>query len=147
MKAARKIQNLISSPSAIFVVLGSIYGFAFLFITPPFQAPDEIQHFYRAFSISEGNFIAIKKENTVGRILPVSLVTTVTAVMKDIHFHPENKQTIADILAIVNLPLEMDNRNFLPFPNAALYPPIPYLPQSLGIHIGKVFNYCLWALY
>lgn len=51
----------ILSPDKIFLPLAIAYGIVFLLITPPFQAPDEPNHFYRAYQISEGRLTPVKQ--------------------------------------------------------------------------------------
>lgn len=124
----------------VFAIIGGIFGIIYLLLTPPFQVADEYNHYYRSFQISEGNYIAIKKDNFVGGELPKSLLITASEVSKEIPFHPENKQNINDIYRLVNLPLNIEDRSFIHFPNTALYSPIPYIPQALGIKIGININ-------
>ena len=50
-----KFFYLFLTPEKAYLFLGLIFGILFLMITPPFQVPDEPQHFYRAFHVSEGN--------------------------------------------------------------------------------------------
>jgi uncharacterized membrane protein len=49
------------APERVFLFLALCYGTVLLLITPPFQAPDEPNHFYRAYQISEGRFTAVKQ--------------------------------------------------------------------------------------
>lgn len=164
------------SPETSLAVIAVIFGVLFLLITPPFQAEAEFQHFYRAFQISEGGFLAEKKivdcyghqfnpylpsTTCVGGMLPQSILTTARKLSSnDIRYHPERKQNVQDILAVLNLPLSSNQRVFIRFPNAAIYSPISYFPQALGIatgrlfgfspilliYIGRLFNLSLWAL-
>jgi len=39
----------------LFILLG--FGLAYVFILPPFEAPDEPAHFARAYSIAEGQVV------------------------------------------------------------------------------------------
>jgi len=140
MKINPRMLQSTTSPQKIFIILASIFGFLFLIVTPPFQVADEYHHFYRAFHVSEGNFLAEKKGNLVGGMLPLSLTTTAANVSQNIPFHSENKQTINDILSVMNIPMDYSKKGFVHFPNTALYSAIPYLPQSIGINFGKIFD-------
>ncbi|MDY6938517.1 MAG: DUF2142 domain-containing protein [Cyanobacteriota bacterium] len=160
------------SPGSVFTIIGSIVGLLFIVLIPPFQSPDEYQHFYRSFQLSEGQIIAEYQEGDcygysnyfpdrpcAGGTLPKSLLTTVRDVSReDLRFRPENKQQVADILAILDLPLNPNERVFIKFPTIVLYSPIPYLPQVMGIltakvlglsplgmmYMGRLFNLLFW---
>lgn len=131
-----KKQAFISSPEKVFLFLGILYGILFLLITPPFQVPDEPNHFYRAYQMSEGRLIAVK-QNGIGGLLPKSLSAT-TEVFNRLAYHPENKQNVKDIFSLLTPSLDRKDEIFTHFPNTALYSPIPYLPQAFGIALGKI---------
>lgn len=137
-----KIKKLFFSivPEKIFLFLGIVYGMLLLLITPPFQSPDEPEHFYRSFQISEGHLVAQKRQNGIGGDLPESLYVTAKMFHRLI-LQPERKQNIEDIFNLLSLPLNKDNRIFTHFPNTAVYSPIPYLPQALAISLGKLFYF------
>ncbi len=44
----------------VFLILGLLFGLAFVFVTPPFQVPDEYNHFFRAYEISQGKLLSQK---------------------------------------------------------------------------------------
>ncbi len=142
--------KIIRSPTTAFLTIALSYGLIFVLLTPPFQVPDEGAHFYRAYQVSEGQIISQKRlgecagytnnftsEICVGGLLPTSLLTTVRS-NKTIRFNPQNKQNPQDILDLLHLPLEPQNRTFLKFPGSALYSPVPYLPQALAIALGRL---------
>lgn len=154
------MSSIFTAPQKAFVTIGLIFGILFLLITPPFQAADEYNHYYRAFQISEGQIIAQKYQNQVGGFLPKSLVTTTERVSVGIPFNPEGKQKPEKIFSLFNFPLESNNRVFVAFPNTAVYSPIPYLPQIIGItfariiglspillmYVGRICNLLVWLV-
>jgi uncharacterized membrane protein len=154
------MSSIFTAPQKAFVTIGLIFGILFLLITPPFQAADEYNHYYRAFQISEGQLIAEKQHEEVGGFLPKSLVTTTERVSVGIPFNPEGKQKPEKIFSLFNLPLESNNRIFVAFPNTAVYSPIPYLPQIIGItfariiglspillmYVGRICNLLVWLV-
>jgi uncharacterized membrane protein len=79
-------------------------------------------------------------EPRVGAFVPKSIVITARRVMGKVAFHPEEKQNIAEIRSLLNLPLARDHREFVEFRSQALYTPVPYVPQALGIAAGSVLN-------
>src|SRR5574341_1283290 len=135
----RKILSFFSYPENAFILLGIIYGFLFLVMIPPFGVEDECNHFYRAFHVSEGNIIAKKYENRTGDFLPKSLgITTVS--LSRIFPDPGSENKVKDLIPLLKLPLNPKDRDFIDFPNTAQYSPIPYMPQAIGIFIGRMFH-------
>ncbi len=127
------------SPDKVFISLAAAFGLLFVFLTPPFQVPDEPNHFYRAFQISEGQFTSVKQEGDIGGRVPASLVQAVRTYVPLI-FVPGERMLLEDLLNSWRQPLKPDERQFASFPNTAHYSPVPYLPQAVGIRIGKTFN-------
>jgi len=115
------------------------FGGLLLAITPPFQAPDEQVHFYRAYQVSDGGLIAEKRGGKSGGWLPESLPAIIGPYMRLRH-HPRRKTTVDVILATFAIPLDRSSRRFVSFETSAVYTPIPYLPQSLGISLGKALD-------
>ena len=95
-------------------------GIAYYVICPLGTAPDEMQHFYRAYEISQGDMLSkhLGKEGTGGNFLPASLVE-----YKD----PE---------AVLN-PEETKEYHF---GTMSLYAPVCYLPQAFGIWLARLFT-------
>ncbi len=48
--------NIINRPEVLFLVFGFVFGVLFLFLTPPFQVPDEQAHLHRAIETANGIF-------------------------------------------------------------------------------------------
>ncbi len=138
----------------IFTIAASLLGCLLILITPPFQGADEYLHFYRAFQISEGQLIAQQQKGDcygysryfaddlcLGGRLPKSLLMTVRNVSPvDLRFHPDRKQNPQAIFDLLDLPLSANDRLFLKFNTTGLHAPIPYLPQALGIAIGRFLH-------
>jgi uncharacterized membrane protein len=129
--------QIFKNPEKAFLSIGLVFGILFLLVIPPFQVPDEPAHFYRAYQVSEGKFIAEKRDNIAGGLIPKSLSDSVV-IWNSIPFHPENKTTKKQFLETFNVSLKKREKFFAAFPNTALYSPIPYLPQAIGIALGKV---------
>ncbi len=119
-------------PELFFVTLASFFGLIILLITPPFQSPDEINHFYRAYQISEGNLIAKKQNNRVGGYLPTSLVKIADPFL-GLRWDSQIKTTCKTITEQFKIPLNSKEKNFVDFPNTGMYSPISYLPQAIAI--------------
>lgn len=108
----------------------------FALITPPFQSPDENQHYMKALQIAQGHVLAEQRGQEVGAALPNDALGLYA------HDFPEEKP---------GEPTRFDPGMFAPswhadesrpgtgfgnFPNIANYSPTMYAPQALGIAIG-----------
>ncbi|HEY1921576.1 MAG TPA: DUF2142 domain-containing protein, partial [Tepidisphaeraceae bacterium] len=109
-----------------------------MLIVPPFQVPDEPDHFVRAYQISEGRLVSTW-EGGIGRgILPVSIVRILEP------FGPVryNKTTTswAEIRDALRIPLQPDVRAKYIL-ETAHYSPLAYMPQAVGIGIGRIMGW------
>lgn len=118
--------NTYYKPENIFLIFAIIFGVSLVIITPPFQVPDETLHFRTSYRFS----------NFGDNYIPQSLVTTANA-FQNIPFHRERKTSVEQILSFINIPLDRDNKTHF---QVDLYSPIPYIPQIIGISIGKIFD-------
>ena len=132
------------APRRAFAVLAPLFGLLYVLATPPFQSPDEPQHFYRAYQISELGFIGRKSADTpepgAGGVLPRSLKVVADLVMADV---PHNIRRYVDpeaVKAALRIPLQPDDREFLEFSTDVLYSPVPYAPQAAAIGLGRLFH-------
>ncbi len=129
------------TPERFLLVAGSVFGLSFLVLTPPLQAPDEPAHFIRAFAVSEGHLLPevriVNGKQVAGAQVPKSFFRlqddTESA---EIPFHPERKFDPAIALGALSAPLRADDRAFHDFGAPAMYAPVPYMPQALGILVG-----------
>ncbi|RJP95088.1 MAG: DUF2142 domain-containing protein [Desulfobacteraceae bacterium] len=126
-------------PESVFLVMALIAGLYMVFITGPFQAPDENTHFFRAYQISEGKIFSERFEDQTGARLPEDLINAGKDFFS-VPFHPETKISGHQIIQNLRDPFTSSQRTFLSFPNTALYFPICYIPQAIGIGIGRLFD-------
>ncbi len=132
----------------LFLFFASVLGLGLVFILPPFQAPDEPSHFFRAFQIANGDFFTYKLKSKKtgedagsGGYLPKSLITTYYLVTKKmgIKFRPENKIDINKIKEAFKIPLKINDVIVWNF-TATERSPLLHLPQAIGIKLGILFN-------
>jgi uncharacterized membrane protein len=134
-------------PEIFFLYVSLCFGLIILIITPPFQIPDETNHFYKAYQISEGKFVSIKKDNRLGGNVPVSLVK-VTEPFLRLRWNENNKIDKNAILKQLQMPLVAEEKVFVDFPNTGLYSFVTYAPQALSIFISRCFSLpSLWIFY
>ena len=106
-------------PMMSFVLLCS--GIAMLVALPVGKVPDEANHFYRAYQLSEGKLFAKvydEEKGVVGDMLPTSIMNF------------EDKESVVDTNDI----------GIVEFSNTALYAPVCYIPQIIGIKTAKLFT-------
>jgi len=126
-------------PNSFFLIVSFIAGITFLIVTPPFQVPDEINHFYKSYQISEGKFLSETTDNRLGGYIPKSLVET-TQSFSGLRWNTNAKTSFKAISNHFSVPLNEDNKIFIDFPNTALYSPVSYLPQAFSIFILRNLN-------
>lgn len=132
---AAPVNSVIGNLPLVFVLVGLLAGTLLVFLTPPFQVPDEPAHFYRAYQISEGTLVARSPDGICGGNLPASLKTVADPFMY-LCFHMDRKTSRAAILAQLNVPLQPDHRVFIPFANV-IYSPVPYIASAPAIALGR----------
>lgn len=107
-------------------------GLIFMLVLPIGRVPDEDKHFYRAYEISEGHLLSDKNENGVGGgFLPED----VTMIFNAGNCHITYNQEIA-LLQIET----SDTKVFVQYPTSALYCFVAYIPQAIGIALGRLLN-------
>lgn len=101
-------------------ILLCLLAISFLVICPNGNEPDSLNHFLRAYEISQGKLVAKSDDMTKvgGDYLPSNLEMF-------------NKK---DAL------LDKDNEVWYSFSNTAIYSPISYIPQSVGIKLASFFT-------
>jgi uncharacterized membrane protein len=151
--------SLFTAPK-MFLPLAWIFGTLYTLITPPFQVPDEFQHFYRAYQVSEGRLTAYRQGGEVGGDLPLSLQTFGNRVWGNHPFNPASKANIHDIWAARTIPLQPQAKQFFVFGNVSWHSPTNYFPQAAAIAVarriglgplgifyaGRIGNLLCWSL-
>jgi uncharacterized membrane protein len=122
------------------VWLASSVGVLLVVLTPPFQVPDEPNHFARAFQVSDGHAVSQRTIDSVGGRLPRSIQQLSGLVMGRVPFNPEEEQDLVAWNRGFEIPLLPNDRVETAFPNTALSGPVAYLPQALGIEFGRVLG-------
>lgn len=117
----------------LFLLFAIPLGILFLIFLPPGESPDEINHFKRAYAIAEGHFVSEVYDDFghAGAELPAgfqdSLVTK-----------PE-RGAYTEIIDKLSEPVS-EEKGYVSYNNTSLYHPLSYLPQTIGILIGKAFG-------
>ena len=122
-------------------VLTFLLGLTYLVLTPPFQVPDEPNHFLRSFQVSQGVILGVKQHNQAGGFLPRTVIQEV-AFFSHLAFKPEKQTSSGEWRQNLResrplSPGHLSEPAFGHFPNTIMYSPIPYLPQALGFALAK----------
>ncbi|WP_336961325.1 DUF2142 domain-containing protein [Sphingobium aquiterrae] len=110
---------------------------AFAVLTPPFQAPDENQHYMKALFLREGGLVASRQGAAIGGALPNAALG-----LRDVDF-PAEKATVRtryrmdQWAAAWRADAARPGEGFGDFPNVASYAPTLYLPQAIGLAAGE----------
>lgn len=119
-----------------FLFLALILGVMFVVILPPGQAPDDVTHFRRAYSLSTGEVMPdLSENNEVFGSMPV-----------EVEYMPimPSKGTYEKLLN--NMDANSGENTDQVYTAAALYNFVCYIPQTIAIWIGKVFNFSILGI-
>lgn len=111
----------------VFLVIGSTLGLIYLFIIPIGRAPDEPTHFWKVYSIAQGNLLNETQNETKGNYLPENIVSTSNNYTDDAY---------EEITRHLYEPVS-DNQVFIKTLGSN---PIDYTPQIIGVVIGRILN-------
>lgn len=128
-------------------ILSLFWGLVYGLIVPPFQSPDEQDHFYRILQLSNFQLFSEKKESGTGGDIPIHFIRFVNYLSINMQKTKEKYQ-VEKIKDSLSLNPNYDNTTFQVFSNTALYTPIPYIGGVLSILTGKILNLpVFWTYY
>jgi hypothetical protein len=138
---ARWLQRLPAEHA--YAALATIFGLVFVFVTPPFQSPDEPNHFLRSYQLAHFQR-GLRVGDTSGAMLPATLVRD-THTFDALMFRVNARTSRA---AIVNAArqsgrlraLRADLTTFAPYPNTVRYAPFAYVPSITALWISEAAN-------
>lgn len=114
------------------------FGVLFVYVTPPYQAPDEMAHFSRLAMLAMGDLLPETKDGVEGVPLPQSLLRFERRheyLKSDLDAKYDYKRVVGEIRARSNL----KPRAFTPFPSQATSP-VMFLPSLLGVGAGALLH-------
>ena len=140
MKKLTNYINIDKNIPTIFLVFAVMVGLTFLIITPPFKAPDESAHFYRAYSVATFNITSQKQGEEYGTNIPKSI----QQMTKDLESSENPQSNMSQYKHSIKYwgtrPLNDTVGSFKVFNNSSIYSPVPYIPQAIGINIGRLLH-------
>jgi len=126
-----------SNAQKYFLTISLLFGLIYIFLIPPFQAPDEDNHFFRCYEL--GTSTALLKDmpqNRLGAVLPSSLDEYADQ-FDYLRFNYEGRINRAQLQEFNEKKLDKVNKQFVDFSNTAMYFPTSYLS-----HVPVMFIAC-----
>ena len=135
----------------MFLLFSVIIGPLYMISIPIGNVPDERNHFLRSYEIATGHMTTQKRDDvSVGRYMPENL----DKIFNDV-YNTKYSDEISNIKIHIN-----SKKAFFKFGNTALYSPVSYIPQALGVllgtvlnlpvliiaYLGRIFNYLVYVL-
>ncbi len=116
----------------LFLIFCIPIGLIYILTLPCGQSPDDYTHFARIYGIIEGSFIVPHEgEYANGGKMPKDAINSFSIATAD-----GNYKKIANNI----FKPKMDEEEYFSYPASALYNPACYLPQIIGVFIGKIFS-------
>ncbi|MGG5252864.1 DUF2142 domain-containing protein [Neobacillus sp. SM06] len=117
-----------------FLVTALPVGLVLTMVVPPFDQLDEFDHFLRSFEVSEGMFVNQVTKQGLGNEIPISIVDTI----HQTQFISGKGYQYEIVKEAFRTPLNPEKRIFIRN-YASSYPPTIYIPQAIGLTIGRIF--------
>lgn len=133
-------------PQYFFLFAALFFQWRFNSVTPPLQAPDEFNHFYRALQVSEGQWLPLKQNYRLGGVVPASVrefVLPYSNAATNLKYTLPNNH----LINAYRIPYSVADTVFYDYPNTAVYSPISYLPHALVMYVLKKCNVSVANLY
>lgn len=132
--------------NTLIVSIVTLIGLCYLVLVPPFQVPDEQNHFYRSYQISEGNFFSREigqfrpgGGHHTGGELPKAL-TKLNNQFSIISFSPDKHLSKVNFTRAWQIKTDPHDRQRYTFSNTALFSFVSYLAPATGIQIASYFS-------
>ncbi len=137
-KFKKSLLGWLKRPEYVYLYLAVLGVIGFVFITPPFQGPDEQAHYVRVQYIANGYFLPVNAEKA-GATLPSSIdeVAKQTFYNNDLRGDTNEKYNLHETRAALNIPYQSGEESQ---PIMVAYSPIPYLPAVPFVAISNHLN-------
>lgn len=120
----------------VYVYIALIFGILFIFLTPPFQSPDEDSHFIKSYLISKGKFYPTVKNNSYGNSLPIEMKVYINEKLKYIGDR-DKKYSFTEMVADQYDSLDYHRNNFFTYSTSNVLP-VVYIAPATGIVFSKL---------
>lgn len=126
-------------PIHLFLILGLLAGGLMLFLTPPWQAPDEPRNFHRAYHVAEGNLMPIVEDGKAFGMLPES-IPYLSGMNNHLPLNPDARVKLENQLRYFEVSLEPENRRRVDLVDTLYLSAIPYAGSASGIALAQTFG-------
>lgn len=138
-----KIPNLENNSfNRLFLFIFTLVVLVVSMLTPPFQSPDEMAHFKRAYTLSQGQFFLDKRGDGLVDKSLIDFEKNYNTF--PFHYDQKNSFSLEAKSRAIHWSYEQINISLV---NTAVYFPIAYIPQAIGIKIGTLFNLSIFETY
>lgn len=121
-----------------FAFIGLIFGVLILWVTPPFQSPDETNHYHRSAHIAQGHLMGeVLDGNRLGGEIDGSLLKY-TSHFDSIRKSEDPRFDAADYTWARGL--RKTGKLFVDFANVGYYSPTVYFPQVVGQALSQLLR-------
>jgi uncharacterized membrane protein len=128
-----------TSYSRLFLLIAPFLYAAYALITPPLQSPDEHQHLFRAWQLSEGAIVGERRGERSGGVLPGALSLAAEKEIGTADLHILNRPMAQRIPGeLHHTTLGAAPVRFTNFYGSAIYSPLGYIPQVAGVLVGRM---------
>lgn len=139
-------QEIFNKPEKALLFFVLPFALLTAIILPPFQAPDEHTHFYKAVQLSEGKLIGHRMEVKgdpdyllVGDYLPERYKATADHYIS-LRLSTTEKVDHQQLKTDLSNPIVGSKLVPTPFENTVVYPPLSYIPQALAVFFTNIFT-------
>lgn len=123
----------------VFLACAVPLGVLFILFMPCGESPDDVTHFYRIYGISEGVIeVPNEGENAEGSYFPVDSFSSFSTVPSEGNYEKAKTKILEKAKS---------ETEFVEYRGSASYNPIAYIPQVIGVLIGKIFGSVLLEAY
>lgn len=127
-KSKRVAITIFERPEKVFLTIAVIFGLVTVFCMPIFMVPDEAAHFDRAYQVGGGHLVSQVVPGDTGGAVPGIPVSGVAGYKQR---SPVSWGHYFDRI-------HQKDIKFVSFPSSALYSPLPYVPQAIGIDFARL---------
>jgi hypothetical protein len=121
--------------AALYFVLATAATMVMTAILPPFAAPDEYTQFFRATSLAGGQIVpALGPDHLIGGAIDPAALKLFQILGPDAG---QAAPTPTDKIAAIRALRWEGSGVFMAFPNTGQYGPALYLPQAMGLFLGR----------
>jgi uncharacterized membrane protein len=128
--------QLFEHPERLLVAASLVFGLGMAAVTPPFQVPDEPDHFQRAYLVSEGR-LRLRPSDQYRAELPASLPRLSATLLGQMPFPSRVEIAPRAVLDALAVPLAPERRETVFMPSSLQYTFVPYVAPALGIAVAR----------